>query len=580
MTDTGQVPGEGLPENAGMVEQPGVPAHGAYTYLSETTAEDEDLLLLPGAQSPWGNEVAPPAPEPVVETVHEPGPHETAGRDSGSVDLSAVRLPEPTPPRRRSRPRRAVRCTSARRSRTPPASPVRSLADRGPAGAPVRQPGPPTHRPRVLRRPPAPRDAPAGRGPVGRAGTGRRPDAGRHRGTRLPKRLFPCRSRPRNRSSRPTPHGPGRDGHRPAQHDGGRSRRAGRAERRGHVRGGGPGATYDPEAGQIPAGVSPVEGAELAGADPGVADVAPGGSSWRAVRPPSGLLPRAGPTVCPRAAGRLNPCPDGGRFGRGQLLSLGCPDPGPADVVGAVAETGLAPGAGAAAEDGYAEAAVPGRRLRRQRKPGLRRRPSRLLERCLRRRPVSSRRTPSRLRPLRPLRKRCPWLRPRHSRRVPPPTVRRPLTPSRLRTCGPSPRRPSPRRTGCRTVAPGAVVDAPQGTSAAERDRARQRPAPRAGRARGARRGRSAPHNRSAPEAAPLPEPAATEPRKALGDGAGAVPSRSACRGHRPRRGQPVVPDPQAGTAEEPLQAADVETAQRPIRLYPRSPRTPPRHRP
>jgi len=46
MTDTGQVPGEGLPENAGMVEQPGVPV--AYTYLSETTAEDEDLLLLPG----------------------------------------------------------------------------------------------------------------------------------------------------------------------------------------------------------------------------------------------------------------------------------------------------------------------------------------------------------------------------------------------------------------------------------------------------------------------------------------------------------------------------------------------------
>ncbi|MGQ4425705.1 hypothetical protein ACN6LL_008613, partial [Streptomyces violaceoruber] len=70
MTDTGQIPGEGLPENAGMVEQPGVPAPGAYTYLSEATAEDEDLLLLPGAQSAWGNEVTPPAPEPVVETVH------------------------------------------------------------------------------------------------------------------------------------------------------------------------------------------------------------------------------------------------------------------------------------------------------------------------------------------------------------------------------------------------------------------------------------------------------------------------------------------------------------------------------
>ncbi|WP_055631573.1 hypothetical protein, partial [Streptomyces griseoruber] len=98
MTDTGQVPGEGLPENAGTVEQPGASAHGAYTYLSETTAEDEDLLLLPGAQSAWGNEVAPPAPEPVVETVHEPGPHELSGRDSGSVDLSAVRLPNPAAP--------------------------------------------------------------------------------------------------------------------------------------------------------------------------------------------------------------------------------------------------------------------------------------------------------------------------------------------------------------------------------------------------------------------------------------------------------------------------------------------------
>ncbi|MEU0949632.1 nicotinate-nucleotide--dimethylbenzimidazole phosphoribosyltransferase [Streptomyces canus] len=144
MTDTGQVPGEGLPENAGMVEQPGVPAPGAYTYLSETTAEDEDLLLLPGAQSPWGNEVAPPAPEPVVETVHEPGPHEMAGRDSGAHDLSAVRRPQaqaPTVPIPPITPRRPLHLG-------PPipdasASPVRSLADRGPAGAPVRQPAAP-----------------------------------------------------------------------------------------------------------------------------------------------------------------------------------------------------------------------------------------------------------------------------------------------------------------------------------------------------------------------------------------------------------------------------------------------------
>ncbi|MGW2051292.1 nicotinate-nucleotide--dimethylbenzimidazole phosphoribosyltransferase [Streptomyces sp. NPDC001858] len=147
MTDTGQVPAEGLPESAGMVEQPGAPAHGAYTYLSDTTAEDEDLLLLPGAQSAWGNEVAPPAPEPVVETVvHEPGPHETAGRDSGSVDLSAVRLPSPSAPQ--AAPRRPLHLG-------PPipdasASPVRSLADRGPADAPVRQPAAPASGPEYL----------------------------------------------------------------------------------------------------------------------------------------------------------------------------------------------------------------------------------------------------------------------------------------------------------------------------------------------------------------------------------------------------------------------------------------------
>ncbi|MGW7242332.1 nicotinate-nucleotide--dimethylbenzimidazole phosphoribosyltransferase [Streptomyces sp. NPDC054804] len=158
MTDTGQVPGEGLPESAGMVEQPGVPAHGAYTYLSESPAEDEDLLL-PGAQGAWGNEVPPPAPEPVVEAVHEPGPHETDGRDSGSVDLSAVRLPSSVPaspilsvphdPTAAPAPRRPLHLG-------PPipdtsASPVRSLADRGPADTPAsRQPGLPTAGPEYL----------------------------------------------------------------------------------------------------------------------------------------------------------------------------------------------------------------------------------------------------------------------------------------------------------------------------------------------------------------------------------------------------------------------------------------------
>ncbi|MFE0456819.1 nicotinate-nucleotide--dimethylbenzimidazole phosphoribosyltransferase [Streptomyces sp. NPDC058914] len=165
MTDTGQVPGEGLPENAGMVEQPGASAPGAYTYLSETTAEDEDLLLLPGAQSAWGNEVAPPAPEPVVEAVHEPGPHETAGRDSGSVDLSGVRLPGPTAPSTPIppiTPRRPLHLGPPLPDTS--ASPVRSLADRGPAGAPVRHPGPPTSGPEYLDIPQTP---PQGAAPWG-----------------------------------------------------------------------------------------------------------------------------------------------------------------------------------------------------------------------------------------------------------------------------------------------------------------------------------------------------------------------------------------------------------------------------
>ncbi|WP_018549066.1 nicotinate-nucleotide--dimethylbenzimidazole phosphoribosyltransferase [Streptomyces sp. LaPpAH-108] len=149
MTDTGQIPGEGQPESAGMVEQPGAPAHG-YTYVAEAPAGDEDLLL-PGAQGAWGNEVPPPAPEPVVEAVHQPGAHEASGRDSGQVDLTGVRLPEAGPVSVTPSPiLSAPHGPSVQPPRRPlhlgppipdtSASPVRSLADRGPAGAPVRQP--------------------------------------------------------------------------------------------------------------------------------------------------------------------------------------------------------------------------------------------------------------------------------------------------------------------------------------------------------------------------------------------------------------------------------------------------------
>ncbi|MGI5483780.1 nicotinate-nucleotide--dimethylbenzimidazole phosphoribosyltransferase [Streptomyces lavendofoliae] len=71
MTDTGQVPGEGQPENAGMVEQPGIPAPGAYTFLdpSENTADDDDLLLMPGSHGAWGEPPAGAAPMAMTRTV-------------------------------------------------------------------------------------------------------------------------------------------------------------------------------------------------------------------------------------------------------------------------------------------------------------------------------------------------------------------------------------------------------------------------------------------------------------------------------------------------------------------------------
>lgn len=161
MTDTGQVPGEGLPENAGRVEQPGVAAPDAYTYLSDSPAEDVDLLL-PGAQGAWGNEIAPPAPAPVVETVHQPGPHETDGRDSGSVDLGGVRPPEPQQPAPAPAPSPAAPRRPLHLGPPLPdlsASPVRSLADRGPADLPARQPGPPTLGPEYLDVPRTPEPA-------------------------------------------------------------------------------------------------------------------------------------------------------------------------------------------------------------------------------------------------------------------------------------------------------------------------------------------------------------------------------------------------------------------------------------
>ncbi|MCW7941005.1 nicotinate-nucleotide--dimethylbenzimidazole phosphoribosyltransferase [Streptomyces hygroscopicus] len=162
MTDTGQVPGEGLPENAGTVEQPGVLTPGAYTYLdpSDTPAEDDDLLLMPGQQGAWGNEMPQPGPAP-AQFAHEPGPHEAAGRDSGSIDLGGVR----TPSQASAPQRRPLHLGPP----TPDASssPVRSLADRGPADVPMRASGPPTAGPEYLDVPQLGENSPQGAVPWG-----------------------------------------------------------------------------------------------------------------------------------------------------------------------------------------------------------------------------------------------------------------------------------------------------------------------------------------------------------------------------------------------------------------------------
>ncbi|MET9646110.1 nicotinate-nucleotide--dimethylbenzimidazole phosphoribosyltransferase [Streptomyces syringium] len=142
MTDTGQFPGEGQPENAGALTGQPHPAEAAapadtgnpsYTFLDAADGtEEDDLLLMPGAQGAWME-------QPVVQG----GTHESGGRDTGSVDYGDVRVPPPAAPSRRP-------LHMGPPVPDPTGGVVRSLADRGPAApqpvqpAPVqgRQPGP------------------------------------------------------------------------------------------------------------------------------------------------------------------------------------------------------------------------------------------------------------------------------------------------------------------------------------------------------------------------------------------------------------------------------------------------------
>ncbi|MEV5507155.1 nicotinate-nucleotide--dimethylbenzimidazole phosphoribosyltransferase [Streptomyces orinoci] len=138
MTDTGRFPGEGQPENAGAT--PGHPDSGdaatpartglpsTYSFLDNgDPTEDDDLLLMPGAQGAWTEQP-------------QAGTHETSGRDGAEAGPDEART-QPTAP---AAPRRPLHMG-------PPVPDnsggvVRSLADRGPAtspqpvGSPVPQP--------------------------------------------------------------------------------------------------------------------------------------------------------------------------------------------------------------------------------------------------------------------------------------------------------------------------------------------------------------------------------------------------------------------------------------------------------
>ncbi|MFK0048419.1 nicotinate-nucleotide--dimethylbenzimidazole phosphoribosyltransferase [Streptomyces sp. NPDC090741] len=193
MTDTGQVPGEGLPDNAGMVDQQGIPApvqhpgpapapvQGGYAFqdLVDNPAEpeDEELLLMPSGQGAWSDpQVVPPAPvfavetsygdapyaeyseapavyaEPVYPAFPDPsygdasysaGAHEAGGRDSGALDLGGLVVPPPAAAPVAPAAPVAAAVPSRRPLHMGPPVPeatggvVRSLADRGPAAAPV-----------------------------------------------------------------------------------------------------------------------------------------------------------------------------------------------------------------------------------------------------------------------------------------------------------------------------------------------------------------------------------------------------------------------------------------------------------
>ncbi|WP_414169735.1 nicotinate-nucleotide--dimethylbenzimidazole phosphoribosyltransferase [Streptoverticillium reticulum] len=154
MTDTGRFPDEGQPENAGALPGHPLPADAPapadtgspapYIFLDQAdTADEDDLLLMPGAQGAWMEQ----------PTLQGGGTHESGGRDTGSVDFTGVRTPPPATPAAPAAPTAPSAARRPLHMGPPVPDPssggvVRSLADRGPAApqppaaTPVRPPVP------------------------------------------------------------------------------------------------------------------------------------------------------------------------------------------------------------------------------------------------------------------------------------------------------------------------------------------------------------------------------------------------------------------------------------------------------
>ncbi|TGA87078.1 hypothetical protein E4099_30140, partial [Streptomyces palmae] len=114
MTDTGQVPGEGLPESAG--GHPVLPPHSAYPYADpqsvphqgheaqETAGYEDDMLLMPGSQGAWMDQQQPypqqgsyPQPDPYQQHQYDQRQHQYDQQGGYEQQPAAEPLPHGAP---------------------------------------------------------------------------------------------------------------------------------------------------------------------------------------------------------------------------------------------------------------------------------------------------------------------------------------------------------------------------------------------------------------------------------------------------------------------------------------------------